>query len=179
MFKNFGKNVNSQQLLCLLGLIVLVTALVQYSGKKNMLLSGMSSNQNEPAKNPNLSASVAGPLAANPMGENSGPAGVNGLGTPEITSSSCQSKAIADPSELLPNTSNNWGNLNPASGDLRNINVLSAGHLSGINTVGSSLRNSNLQVRSEPANPRVSVGPWMNSTIEPDLERKSLEIGCN
>lgn len=179
MFKNFGKNVNSQHLLCLLGLIVLATALVQYSSKKNMLLSGLASNQNAPSNNSNLSAAVASPLAANPQGENSGPANVNGIGTPEVTSSSCQSKSIADPSELLPNTANNWGNINPASGDLRGVNVLSAGHLAGINTVGSSLRNSNLQLRSEPPNPRHSVSPWMNTTIEPDLERKSLEIGCN
>ena len=44
-----------------------------------------------------------------------------------------------------------------------------------INTVSSSLRNANLQLRSEPPNPQVSVCPWMQSTIQPDLERKSLE----
>jgi len=45
----------------------------------------------------------------------------------------------------------------------------------GENTQGSSLKNANLQLRSEPANKRIPVSPWMNSTIEPDLHRRSLE----
>ena len=31
-------------------------------------------------------------------------------------------------------------------------------------------------LRSEPPNPVKKVGPWMQSTIEPDLNRKPLEI---
>ena len=45
----------------------------------------------------------------------------------------------------------------------------------GENTQGSSLRNANRQLRSEPANSRAMVSPWMNSTIEPDLQRLPLE----
>lgn len=46
---------------------------------------------------------------------------------------------------------------------------------SGTNTVLGSLRNSNLSIRSEPANPVLNVGPWSNSTIYPDLLRRPLE----
>jgi hypothetical protein len=56
-------------------------------------------------------------------------------------------------------------------------NFLEAGYHVGINTVGQSNRNANLQLRSEPPNPQMSVSPWMQSTIEPDLARKPLEIG--
>ena len=63
-------------------------------------------------------------------------------------------------------------------GDLQNVNLLKAGHHVGVNTVGQSLRNANLQVRSEPANPQNNVGPWMNSTMEPDTMRVPLELGC-
>ena len=59
-----------------------------------------------------------------------------------------------------------------------NVNLLKAGYHIGIDTVGSSLRNANLQVRSEPPNPQISVGPWNNSTIEGDPFRRPLEIGC-
>ena len=45
-----------------------------------------------------------------------------------------------------------------------------------INISGQSLRNANMQLRSEPPNPIKKVGPWMQSTIEPDLNRKPLEI---
>jgi len=43
--------------------------------------------------------------------------------------------------------------------------------------VSSSLRNANLQLRSEPANPQQDVGPWNNTTISPDINRRPLEIG--
>ena len=50
--------------------------------------------------------------------------------------------------------------------------------MAGINTVGSSLRNANLQLRSEPANPKTATNcPWNISTIETDKFRKQLEIG--
>jgi hypothetical protein len=55
--------------------------------------------------------------------------------------------------------------------------MLKAGHHIGIDTVGQSLRNANLQLRSEPANPQVNVGPWNQTTISPDLMRVPLELG--
>ena len=61
---------------------------------------------------------------------------------------------------------------------MQNSEFLNAGHHIGIDTVGQSLRNANLQLRSEPPNPQESVGPWLNSTIEPDLMRVPLELGC-
>ena len=62
-------------------------------------------------------------------------------------------------------------------GVLRGINFLSSGYHIGVNTVGQSLRNANRQLRSEPPNPQVSVSPWMNSSIGPDLLRRPLEVG--
>ena len=47
-----------------------------------------------------------------------------------------------------------------------------------IDTIGQSLRNANQQIRSEPANPQLYVGPWNNTTIEPDFMRPPLEIGA-
>ena len=84
-----------------------------------------------------------------------------------------------DPSELLPKDVNSqWAQLNPAgSADFKNVNLLKAGYLIGIDTIGSTLRNANLQERSEPPNPTTSVSPWLNTTIEPDLMRVPLEIG--
>ena len=61
-------------------------------------------------------------------------------------------------------------------GNLKNINFLTAGYQIGVNTVGTSLRNANQQIRSEPPNPQVAVSPWMMSTIGPDTLRKPLEI---
>ncbi len=43
-------------------------------------------------------------------------------------------------------------------------------------TVGGVLRNANLQIRSEPANPRDPVSIWNLSTISPDDMRPLFEI---
>ena len=37
------------------------------------------------------------------------------------------------------------------------------------------LRNANYDLRSAPPNPILNVGPWMNSTIPPDLLRRPME----
>ena len=44
--------------------------------------------------------------------------------------------------------------------------------------VNQSLRNANLNLRSEPPNPQVKVSPWLQTTIEPDLNRRPLESNC-
>ena len=85
------------------------------------------------------------------------------------------------PEDLLPKTQEvkQFENQFPVGdGDIKGKNFLIASHNFGINTVGSSNKNPNLQLRSDPAIPRVSVGPWNNSSIEPsDLtNRKVFEI---
>lgn len=84
-----------------------------------------------------------------------------------------------NPSDLLPkDNSSQWAQLNPVGkGDLANVNFLKAGYHIGIDTVGQTLRNANLQLRSEPPNPQTNVGPWNLSTITPDFMRAPLEIG--
>ena len=79
----------------------------------------------------------------------------------------------------MPNNADNtWSQVNPSTGgNLGDQNFLKAGYHVGINTVGQSLRNANLQLRSEPANPQMKVSPWMQSTITPDNNRKEMEIG--
>ena len=81
--------------------------------------------------------------------------------------------------ELLPqDNSSLWAQVNPAGeGSLKDRNFLQSGYHIGINTVGQTLRNANLQLRSEPPCPQVKVSPWIQSTIEPDVSRKPFEIG--
>ena len=95
-------------------------------------------------------------------------------------SPSCTKGKINDPSELLPKDSNSqWAKLNPSGGvDFNKVNLLKAGYNIGIDTVGSTMRNANLQTRSEPPNPTAVVSPWMNTSIEPNMLHAPLEIGC-
>ena len=94
--------------------------------------------------------------------------------------SECYPKDTLTPQDLLPQDSNStWAQTVPAGqGSLGDQNFLNAGFHVGINTVGQSLRNANLQLRSEPANPQMKVSPWLQTTIEPDNNRKALEIGA-
>lgn len=93
--------------------------------------------------------------------------------------SSCFPRDKLTAEDLLPKDAANskWAEANPAGqGDVRDKNYLNAGFLIGIDTVGQSLRNANYQLRSDPPNPRMNVGPWNQSTIENDTNRRYFEI---
>jgi len=104
----------------------------------------------------------------------SGPADFGSAESP----AGCYPRDQLTPSELLPKDPNStWAQQNPmGTGSLKGKNFLSAGALIGVNTVGQSLRNANYQLRSEPANPQVPVTVFNVPTIEPDVNRRSLEI---
>jgi len=113
-------------------------------------------------------------------GQNEVFASVSGIQTStQGIPASCNKPNIQNPADLLPKDSNSqWAQLNPSGkGDLSNVNLLKAGYHIGIDTIGQTLRNANLQIRSEPPNPQMNVGPWNLSTIEPDFMRVPLEIG--
>lgn len=90
----------------------------------------------------------------------------------------CYPRDQLTPGELLPKDVNSvWAQQNPmGNGSLKGKNFLSAGALIGVNTVGQSMRNANYQLRSEPANPQVPVSVFNNTTIEPDVNRRSFEV---
>jgi hypothetical protein len=180
LLKCIEKFVKPHHLLVIVGLLVAGYALMEYSNKKNLIQSGFASNAapvKAQAQAPQSSQKVQGaPSIAPDQG-----APVSGMASQQaLQAPSCSHAPTLNPADLLPKDSNSeWANLNPSgnSGGL-NMNFLSSQQLAGINTVGSSLRNANLQVRSEPPNPQVKVSPWMNTTIEPDVMRSPFEIGC-
>lgn len=167
---------------------ILVTILVLYvlymlykylNSKGIMSSENMSQNRNKAYSNSNNRKQM-NPQPSQEGGNEtfsavSGSTQTTGQGIP----SSCNKQSQQNPSDLLPSDTNSqWAQLNPAGkGDLANINLLKAGYHIGIDTVGQTLRNGNLQIRSEPPNPQVNVGPWNLSTIEPNFMRPPLEIG--
>ena len=122
-------------------------------------------------------------VAASEPGENESYLPVQGAAT---RPSSCYPQNTLGPEDLLPlgksKEIEDFNKENPVGeGILKGVNFLDAGFHTGVNTVGQSLRNANLNLRAEPPNPRVQVSPWMNSTIDSDLARKTLdsEDVCN
>lgn len=96
--------------------------------------------------------------------------------------SDCFPKDRLTADELLPKDAANsrWAELNPSGqGDVKDQNFLQAGHHVGLNTTMGSMKNANMQFRSEESNPKVLVSPWLNSTYEPDVSRRPLEIGSS
>ena len=88
----------------------------------------------------------------------------------------------ADPSELLPNDVNNaWSQLNPtAQGDIHNPDLLQAGYLIGLDTIGQTLRIPNYQLRADPIIPKQNIGPWNQAPdVDPDYGRVPLDSGCS
>lgn len=150
-----------------------------YLGAKGMPGSESNAHMQQQYRNTNTQAS-AGVRPSDPNG-NEVFASANGVKTdmPGIPTS-CSSPNVQNPAELLPkDTNSQWAQLNPSGkGDLANINLLKAGYHIGIDTIGQSLRNANLQIRSEPPNPQLNVGPWNQSTIDPDFMRPPMEIGA-
>ncbi len=166
------KGKNFLNIILLLGLVVVAAVLIRYNSNKTTTKDSMTGG-NATRKTNSAPSEVVGATEA---GENPFMA-VNGMAS-QTPQNSCNTQPALNPSDLLPNDTNSeWANINPASNDLKNLNLLNPNQLIGINTVGSSLRNANLQIRSEPAIPKVNVGPWNSSTIESDTFRRPLEIG--
>ena len=168
------KTVRANHILVILGAIVLVYAVYNYSDQKFVvpyepLQAEAGGRQNTAPSAPGAAAPGAGGYTSVDAMTGQGaapPAGAANL-------------PVANPSDLLPrDTNNQWGSLNPSgSGDLLGQNLLSATFLTGIDTIGNTMKNANLQIRSEPPNPQLNVGPWNQSTFAPDLMRTPLELG--
>jgi hypothetical protein len=94
----------------------------------------------------------------------------------KTTSFGSTKNPMDDPSMLLPKDSDStWGSVNPqGEGMLKNVGLLSATALAGINTIGTSRKNGNLQLRPEPPNPTGPTGPWNMSSIQPDSQNKTF-----
>jgi hypothetical protein len=163
----------------LIAIIVLYGLYMLY----NNLMSKGSAGSERMGQNRNPAYNNSAPSGPQPAQESGnevyssvGASSASGLGLPPSCSPNSSNQ---NPADLLPkDTNSQWAQLNPAGkGDLANINLLKAGYHIGIDTVGQTLRNANLQIRSEPPNPQINVGPWNLSTIEPDFLRPPLELG--
>ena len=158
------KNMSFEYILGIVGVLILVFALFKYSGEKDLQLSGMQTMNTPPVIN-----------------TNNNPVNVSQPVNNALSQDSSSQQNVTDPSELLPSNSNGWNGLNPnPTPGLENVSLLTAPDRNSINTVSSSLRNANLQLRSDPPNPRGNTNcPWNNTTIETDKFRRPLEIGSS
>lgn len=169
MLKNIrsalSKFFTMERVLIVVVIIVLIIGLGYYTDAKKMVRDAMETGNAEPKKEEKKEMQGAH-VAAAPA-----PAPVEGY----------KQQAVAAPSDLLPSDENSkFAELNPNAANADSVmtpDLLQAGYHIGLDTVGQTLRNANLQLRSDPVISKKDIGPWMNSTIEPDMARTPLELG--
>lgn len=161
MFKGLQKNLKSHHAIALLGFLILILAVSQFSDRKHHEVTR--------ATNIETFAPIAESTVVHPTSHtNPTTTPTQQVNTPQVNTKTQQvhTKDTAKATDLMP------------SGGSSQPDFLSAGHHIGINTIGSSLRNANLQIRSECPNPQNIVCPWNQSTIGPDLTRRPLDVKC-
>lgn len=193
MFKDiqrvFGKSFTAERIVMLIVFLFLGYVLYSYSTSKDYVIDRMSSYDAQPYSAPS-SMSPSRPPAASPH-PSSHPSTSSGnildsmpgmtheqQATPSASSGDSL-HPVANPNDLLPKDMNSqWQNLNSLNANnITTPDLLQAGYHIGLDTIGQTLRNANLQERSDPIIPKQDVGPWNVSTIEPDYGRTPLEVG--
>jgi len=149
-------------------IVVLLAALYFYSGSKTNVFDSMHTGAYGETASTGPTAPSTGPtMPAAP--------------SPSAQTGGFSLQPVANPQDLLPKDMNSqWSALNPAAmnqGDILMPDLLQAGYHIGLDTIGQTLRNPNLQLRSDPIITKADVGPWNHSTIEPDYARVPLELG--
>ena len=159
--RGFSKFFTTQRVIILVVFLILAWGLWSYSGAKSLKLDTMETGVTEAPKESNAPKTAELPAPA-----------------PVLSGYNAQS--TTNPQDLLPHDQNSqWAALNPvAQGNIAAPDLLQAGYHIGLDTIGQTLKNANLQERSDPIIPKAAVGPWNQSTIEPDLGRVPLEVGA-
>lgn len=185
MLKDLQKTFKAHHVLLLLGGLVLIYVIYNYSSDKNFYPENYETVNRRSGSSGSGNAQGGGSGGGgNPSGANDGTfyvdyAPISSADNNMEMPSNCSSQSMNTPSDLLPSDNNSGWSLKPmGSGDFMGVNFLNAGYLIGVDTIGSTLRNANQQIRSEPPNPQLLVSPWNNTTIEPDAFRQPLEVGC-
>ena len=174
MFKaltSFVQSENAKWVFVAIVVCIMLYSVMSYSNGKVAVKDGMYSDGN-------VMSTVTPPVnKLNPSKFGDASASV------ESTSgaSDYQAAPTNNPDELLPRDDNSkWSELNPvnSSNGQQMPDLLNAVSRIGLDTIGQTMKNANLQLRSDPTIAKQNVGPWNNSTYEPDLARVPLELGC-
>ena len=165
MFKNLTKFFTPKMMLVIIISVIAIYGLMSYNGQMKMVRDMMEDGTNDKdAEKEEVSTATEGPKPSSGKVE-----------------SGYALQPVANPTDLLPADKNSeWNNLNPTNIDTEGVkmpDLLEAGYHIGLDTVGQSMRNANLQLRSDPVIAKADIGPWNQSTIEGDSTRQQLEIG--
>ena len=177
MFKDIQAGVNKflgKRWIPIVIIIAICGVLMYYSSSKSSVFDRMTTGdeqkqQQQPQKVQVAPVQTQVQVHAQPEQPHAAAAGQGGYA----------SQPVAQPSDLLPQDQNSqWSNLNPiGNGAVAMPDLLQAGYHIGLDTIGQTLKNANLQLRSDPIIEKKDIGPWNQSTYEADYGRVPLEVG--
>jgi len=176
--KSLLKSFKSDHLLYVVAIAVIGYLVYRYNVRSASALDTMSHYGEMPPPSDGGKNNFAAVPAA-PMGENEDYMKVDGGKVSSKGLPPHNSNGGLKAEHLLPVDNNSqFSNLNPqGKGALGELSFLQAGHHKGVDTQSNTMRNANLQLRSEPPIPVTQVGPFHNHTMGPDTTRPILEIG--
>jgi hypothetical protein len=156
--------------LMLAGVFALYVLFTSYSSSKGALLDKAEELGGLGTPGP---LSEQGPSMGSPHAVGGNAASVQGMQGRSPASQQTYSQTSLTSSELLPKgeIGASWAAVNPVgSEDLKGQNFLQAGYHSNINVVGiaQTNRNPSYDIRTETPNPQAKIGPFLNTTIDPD-----------
>jgi len=96
---------------------------------------------------------------------------------PYVSGSKKRSKTDEDmfnSGEFLPKETNNDWFEDVHAVSVKNRHMINVYRPIGVDTVSSTLKNPSLDIRGAPSNPKTFVSPFLNSSIEPDLNIRGL-----
>jgi hypothetical protein len=156
--------------LVLAGVVALYVLFSSYSGSKSVLLDKAEELGGLSVPGP---MSEQGPYMGSPHSVGGNAASVSGMQSRTPASQQTYSETTLSSSELLPKgeIGASWAAVNPVGAeDMKGQNFLQAGYHSNVNLVGiaQTNRNPTYDIRTEVPNPQSRVGPFLNTTIDPD-----------
>ncbi|QKF94020.1 hypothetical protein QKU48_gp0562 [Fadolivirus algeromassiliense] len=87
----------------------------------------------------------------------------------------CEPEDLFDVDKYLPQEVNDdWFEVQPEPISVKNRHLINITKPIGVNTIGTSLKNASHDIRGSPACPKFVVSPFLNSSIEPDVNLKPL-----
>jgi len=156
--------------LVLAGVVVLYTLFTSYGGAKGSLLDRA---EELGGTGPTAPLSEAGPSMGLPHSLGGNAASAEGLQGRTPASQQTYQETTLNSDELLPKgkMGASWAAVNPVgSKDMDGQNFLQAGYHATTNIIGiaQTNRNPSYDIRTETPNPQALVGPFLQTTIDPD-----------
>jgi hypothetical protein len=163
----------------IVGAVAVLYLMNMYGGQKSMSGESMM-DKLDGALSSSGPMSEQGPFSPKTMAVGSNAQPTESLQHRKSTGQSTYSETTLSAGELLPKgeIGASWAAVNPSAvEDLKGQNFLQAGYHTNTALAGvaQTNRNASWDVRSENPNPQGSVGPFLNTTIEPNPFKRGLE----